>query len=121
MRSLLSQVLPSHQTRHSASMAVTAVVAGASTAAAEAEADSIAGVAADFIAVAVAAEAGIEEAAATGARVLSAARVPSAGDLLAGETTAGAEALVVDRRVLDHPAATEPTEDRTAGSIHRAE
>lgn len=87
-------------------------------------ADSMAEEAAGFIAVA--AEAGIEEAAPTGVRVPSAAPGLSAEDLLAGEATTGAEALVVDQGVLDHRvldqrAATEPTEDHTAGSIHRAE
>jgi hypothetical protein len=89
------------------------VEAGASTAEAGV-ADSMAEVAAGF--TAVAAEAGIGEAAPTGVRVPSAARGLSAEDLLAGEATAGAEALALDQR-----AATEPTEDRTAGSIHRAE
>jgi hypothetical protein len=79
----------------------------------------MAGGAAGFIAVA--AEAGIEEAAPTGVRVPSAAPGLSAEDRLAGEATTGAEALVVDQRVLDPRAATAPIEDRTAGSIHRAE
>jgi len=95
-------------------MAVTAVEveAAAFTAAAEAAA-SMAVVAVGFT---VAAVEDIEEAVPTAVRVPSvAARAHLAVDLLAGEVTTGAEASVADQE-----ATTEPTGDRTAGSIHRA-
>jgi len=63
-----------------------------------------------------AAEEDIGEAVPTAVRVPSvAARGHLAVDLLAGEVTTGAEASVADQE-----ATTEPTGDRTAGSIHRA-
>ena len=52
----------------------------------------------------------------TGVRAPLAALGLSAAGLLVEEATTGAEALLADPR-----AATEPTGDRTAGSIHRAE
>ena len=68
------------------------------------------------VAAAEAAEEDIGEAVPTAVRVPSvAARGHLAVDLLAGEVTTGAEASVADQE-----ATTEPTGDRTAGSIHRA-
>jgi hypothetical protein len=87
-------------------MAVTGVEAEAFTVEAEVAASMAVVVAVGFT---VAAVEDIEEAVPTAARGLLAA------DLLAGEVTTGAEASVADQEVT-----TEPTGDRTAGSIHRA-
>jgi hypothetical protein len=86
----------------------------------EAEAFTVAAAEAASMAVVVgftvAAEEDIGEAVPTAVRVPSvAARGHLAVDLLAGEITTGAEASVADQE-----ATTEPTGDRTAGSIHRA-
>ena len=85
----------------------------------EAEAFTVAAEAASMAVAAgftVAAVEDIEEAVPTAVRVPSvAARGHLAADLLAGEVTTGAEASVAVQEAI-----TEPTGDRTAGSIHRA-
>jgi hypothetical protein len=82
----------------------------------EGEAEAFTVAAAEAASMAVAAVEDIEEAVPTAVRVPSvAARGHLAVDLLAGEITTGAEASVADQE-----ATTEPTGDRTAGSIHRA-